>query len=163
MAKDGTDPLALTDGSEAGSSRPGSKGSALSVSSSRPGSSRPGSKGSVGAAARSRPNTRDEAIKAARRRARGQTGVLTKKQSTELATVTDEANAARGAAVDAAALAVAAAEEAQVRRKAADRALATVEKILSYGADVLAQNNDGDQAAHIAARMGHIPSMEVRA
>jgi len=64
----------------------------------------------------------------------------------------DKAEALRGASDDAAA-------EAQAAREAAARAVACVERLLEYGAVVTAQNEDGDQPAHLAARLGHLPTM----
>ena len=50
---------------------------------------------------------------------------------------------------------------AENSRAWADRAIACVEKLLCYGALVTAQNEDGDQAAHLAARLGHVRTMEL--
>jgi len=50
---------------------------------------------------------------------------------------------------------------AEMARELADRSLACVQKLLSNGAEVAAQNEDGDQPAHVCARLGHVPTMQL--
>ena len=50
---------------------------------------------------------------------------------------------------------------AELARESADRSLACVQKLLSNGAQVTAQNEDGDQPTHVCARLGHVPTMEL--